>query len=139
MSDLNDLRLKLLAISVDTYTDAVAKMRDSIATVIEQEFATGTNPSGEEWAPLRPSTLKRGRHPPPLTATGTMRRGVVVTAHPHKITVDIPAPYASFHQDGTEKMAQRAMLPNADELPDRWLDAMQKAVAAAVDEAAKKL
>lgn len=69
-----------------------------LRALVEQEFATGTNPYGTAWKPLRPSTLKR-HGPPPLTASGAMRGGVTVEASGTDIVFTAPSP-AFLHQYG---------------------------------------
>lgn len=99
-----------------------------IADEIEAEFATGRDPYGRAWAPLRPSTRARGRRPPPLTNTGAMRAGVDVRPLPGAgiaITFADEIP-AVFHQKGTRKMAARPPLPSST-FPARWSRALERA------------
>lgn len=76
------------------------------------------------WTPLAPSTIKRGRHPPPLTDTGKGRRGVVVAAGQNAgVRITIAVRYMLYHQDGTAKIPQRAFIP-VTVIPDAWAEIM---------------
>jgi hypothetical protein len=99
----------------------------AIAALIDQGFAAGRDPYGQAWAKLRPSTVARGRRPPPLTDTGTMRRGVSVRPMAGagiavSFASDIPS---IFHQYGTRKMAARPMLPRGA-FPATWARAIER-------------
>lgn len=99
----------------------------AIADEIEGEFATGRDPYGRPWAPLKPRTLARGRRPPPLTDTGAMRAGVDV--RPMRgagiaITFADEIP-AYFHNRGTRYMARREILPTGT-FPARWARALER-------------
>ncbi len=50
---------------------------DRINDRLQEGYDRGTDPYGRPWAPLQASTLAKGRHPPPLTASGDMRRGTI--------------------------------------------------------------
>lgn len=100
---------------------AAALAAPGIAREIQHEFDRGVDPYGRPWKPLKPSTLARGRHPPPLTDTREMRDGIAVRPLPAAgiaITFarDVPA---IFHQRGTRFMALRAILPT-NVLPKAW-------------------
>lgn len=107
---------------------AAAFAAPAIAREIDREFATGRDPYGRAWAPLRPSTLARGRRPPPLTDTGRMRGGLEVRPMAGagiSITFADEVP-AIFHQKGTRKMARREILPT-NVLPASWNRALENA------------
>jgi hypothetical protein len=92
-----------------------------IARAIDREFTTGRDPYGRPWAPLRPSTIAKGRKPPPLTHTREMRDGLSVKPMPAAgiaitFAKEIPA---IFHQKGTRYMARREILPT-NVLPREW-------------------
>lgn len=105
----------------------------SIASLIQHQFDTGTDPYGRPWAPLRPATLRRGRHAPPLTDTGKMRHGITVApAQGAGIAVSFADPVpAGFHQEGTTKMVARKILPEGT-LPATWNAAIATAASGAV-------
>lgn len=101
---------------------------------LELEFSRGRDPYGRPWAPLRPTTLARGRKPPPLTDTGKMRGGIEVKPMRGAgiaIAFDDEIP-AIFHQRGTRKMAMRPILPT-NTFPAKWNDALERATLATAD------
>jgi hypothetical protein len=99
-----------------------------IALSIQDEFDAGTDPYGEDWAELRPSTLKK-HGPPPLTDTTAMRGALSVRpARGAGIDISLPRP-AGFHQKGTEAMAARKILPTKG-MPDNWEEIIFDAVEA---------
>jgi len=104
-----------------------------IERLIQQQFDEGKDPYGKPWAPLKPSTLRRGRRPPPLTDTRAMRDGIKVRGIEDGISIDVPASYASFHQEGAPKvnLAARPMLPEHG-LPESWEQAITSAAESVV-------
>lgn len=69
---------------------------------IEAQFNEGKNPYGTPWKPLAPATLRKGRHPPPLTDTGKMRASTVVAAMGDTLLIALTDPKAGFHQWGAK-------------------------------------
>lgn len=109
---------------IDTISATVprvaAKIAPRLRTLVEGQFASGDDPYGVAWAPLRPSTIAKGRGAPPLTDTGMMRASVssVVVANTVLLAASIPA---DFHQLGTVNMDQRQIFPDASRgLPADW-------------------
>lgn len=116
-------------------SQAAKQASEGIYDLIDQEFNQGTDPYGKKWAKLRPATLAKGRHPPPLTDTGDMRDSVEVK--PMKgsgVSITIDQLPAWFHQWGTEKMAARPILPSGSRMPGTW----DREVADAIDDAVKR-
>jgi hypothetical protein len=104
-----------------------------IAALIEEEFEQGKDPYGRNWAPLKPATLRKGRRPPPLTDTHTMRDSVRVAPLPGSgiaITIDDPA---NIHQTGSRDMVARPILPRAG-FPASWSGAIRDATQARIKE-----
>ena len=98
-----------------------------IADRIQEQFDGGVDAYGRPWATLRPSTLAKGRTPPPLTDSASMRDGIQVKpARGAGITIVIGEPYASFHQVGTRNMVARPILPTHG-FPDTWRRAVADA------------
>jgi hypothetical protein len=98
-----------------------------INRLLQQEYSQGSDPYGKPWAPLKASTLSKGRSPPPLTASGQMRGGTKATPMSGGgIQIEAPSP-ANFHQSGTKNMAKRPILPEKG-LPVAWKAEIDKAV-----------
>jgi hypothetical protein len=128
--------LKLPKVMSRATTDAA----DLIDDVIQHDFDVGQNPYEEPWAPLMPSTIKRGRHPPPLTDTEALRAVNCEPLQHAGLKIEFDSDYATFHQTGTAHMAQRQLVPEeGQELPPRWNDAIVEAYEHAVEGWAKKL
>lgn len=116
-------------------SQAAKEASESISDLIQEEFDAGTDPYGKSWAPLRPATLKKGRHPPPLTDTHNMRDSIdVQPMRGAGIQITLDETPATFHQTGTVKMAKRPILPDGGRMPPTWVDA----IADAVDEAVQR-
>jgi len=101
-------------------SQASREIADGITRELQKEFKQGTDPYGKAWKPLRPSTLKSGRHPPPLTDSGRLRDGTL--AQPMRgagVQIVVGAPYGVFHQYGTRRMARRPILPTGA-MPKAW-------------------
>lgn len=109
--------------------DVALKAAVAINEVVEEQFDQGKDPYGRSWEPLADSTIKKGRTPPPLTASGKMRRKAKAVPGVKGIVEKIPSP-AGFHQTGTKKMPARMLVPHGV-LPPLWSDAL-KAVGAEV-------
>lgn len=97
------------------------EVSDRLNPMLQQEYATGTDPYGRPWAPLRASTLKKGRRPPPLTASGAMRRGTKAFPLPGAgVGFSLPFP-GNIHQGGSVRnLAARPVLPRGGRLPASW-------------------
>lgn len=111
---------------------AAALAAPAIAREIDAQFTTGHDPYGRPWAPLRPSTIAKGRKPPPLTDTREMRDGATVRPMQGAgiaITFASEIP-AIFHNKGTRYMARREILPT-NVFPASWERALEQATAAA--------
>lgn len=93
-------------------SQATTDAADLLEDVIEQQFDQGHDPYGEPWAPLQPSTLRRGRRPPPLTDEGALRAVRVDPQQHAGIVVAFDEDYAVFHQLGTSRMLQRRLVPD---------------------------
>lgn len=121
---------------------AASKVAERFEDQLEHQYATGTDPENEGWAELAESTLARGRKPPPLTDTGEMRRNSRAVAGLSgiagiRVTVDKPSKpeVPNFHQDGTEHMPARPILPEAGKpLPAAWAAAAEQGAAEALVE-----
>jgi hypothetical protein len=96
---------------------------DAVTARLRVGFLSGVDPYGSPWAPLRPATLAKGRHPPPLTDTGKLSSGT--RGKPMRgsgVAIIVPdLHYAGYHMTGTSRMAARPYLPTKG-LPATWRD-----------------
>ncbi len=119
----------------DLVGDICVESSAEIEQAIDSQFTLGTDPYGKAWAPLKASTLKRHphRHDPPLTDTGAMRSSVTVQATMDFIGVTIADP-AGYHQDGTDHMVSRPIIPSdARGIPPAWEAAIRDAGMRVID------
>lgn len=129
ITSLADLHAMLVALP-EARLEAMQEAALKIEFLIEQEFEAGADSYGKKWADLRPATLDKGRHPPPLTDTGAMRDSVTTQASADGIHITVGGP-SHFHQHGTRHMVARKILPE-DSLPQSWDQAIQTALDNAV-------
>ena len=109
------------------------KIAQRIAKAIDKQFTDGVDPYGRPWAPLRPRTLAKGRHPPPLTNTGAGRRSVrVVPARGAGVRITVGKGYMGIHQDGDPpRMVDRKILPEGA-APKSWTKIYQEEISKSV-------
>jgi hypothetical protein len=109
-----------------------------ITEQLAREFDEGKDPYGRPWAPLRPSTLARGRRPPPLTDKRDLRDGTKAKAGPAGISIRLGARYGFFHQvgfrAGRTRVPPRRVLPQYG-LPRAWSAILTAAAKQAAREA----
>lgn len=99
---------------------------ETISAHIDDQFSRGEDPYGDPWTPLKPATIRKGRGHPPLTDSGDMRASVSVRPQQGSgVEIAIGTSYAHFHQTGTRHMVERSILPDRDELPQEWQDAIE--------------
>ena len=114
-------------------SQAATEAAEGIQSLVMDEYASGSDPNGRRWAPLRPSTLKRGRTPPPLTDSGNMRDGTEVKPLPGAgISISFDVPYAVFHHTGTRNMVARPVAPTGT-FPASWNEVIEAAIEAAAE------
>lgn len=105
---------------------------ESIKASIELQFDQGCDPYGNPWLPLAPSTIARGRFPPPLTDSHDLRDSITVTPMSGSgIQIDVGEDYGIYHQK------TRPILPEA-EMPLPWKEAIQKSFDNSVKRRLKK-
>lgn len=108
---------------------ASREVAEQITGRLDAGFSAGTDPYGRGWAPLAPATLRKGRHPPPLTDTRRLRSGTV--ARPRAgagVALLTGDAYGGYHQTGTRHMPARPILPRGS-MPATWNAIIRTAVA----------
>jgi hypothetical protein len=103
-----------------------------ITTLLRKQFTSGADPYGRPWAPMKPSTLARGRRPPPLSASKKLRDGTVARPSPGNragLRLVVRARYGTFHQTGFR--VGRTRVPARRILPQQGMPASWRAVFAA--------
>lgn len=110
---------------------------------LQRQFRAGVDPYGRAWAPLRPSTLAKGRTPPPLTDSGDLAGGtkaMVRDGNRAGIHIVLGARYGYFAQSGFRagrtNVKPRRILPQQG-MPAAWAAILKRAARQAFREAAK--
>lgn len=77
-------------------------------------FGRQEAPDGSRW-----KAPKRDYGHPLMLDTRALMQDATVTPEATGLRIDVPAPYAHFHQDGTKHMEARKIVPDV-ELGPRW-------------------
>lgn len=117
---------------------ASRRVAQELRPLIQEQFDEGADPYGRSWKPLAPSTIDRGRFPPPLTDTGEMRDGIrVQPMRGAGVSITIPHP-AQCHQTGwigpQGTGPARPILPGRG-MPPRWQEVIDVAILDEIREA----
>jgi phage gpG-like protein len=131
-------RLEELATVPSRVARAVAA---DLQKLVERGYASGKDPYGATWSPLKKRTLQK-HGPPPLTFTGIMREDTRVSPRAGAGIVMVAEFPAAIHMTGAGNpspedpqpewgMEARPMFPDRDELPPSWQDAIDRRIAEA--------
>jgi len=123
---------KRLSDLAGTAEKAAVKFAPALAEFIREEFATGTDPWGDPWKPLKANTLAKGRTPPPLTASGNAVAVMTVTAQGARDRASFPN-YIRYHLS-----TGRSPLPlRGQAWPSRWAQKLKETAAQAISDIAE--
>lgn len=97
------------------------KIEQGIKEEINAIFDTEGSAGGSSWPRLAPMTIRlrtsRGTWPGKiLQEFGELRGGIHVKSDGAKVKIEVDAPYASIHHEGTRKVPQRRFLPRDERL-----------------------
>lgn len=143
-----DLQRRVDALSRNRLAPALAKRMGAAAIKeIADEFRESRDPYGQAWKPVqrnrtrdKRARAKNGRSDKPLIDTGRLRAAATAPSANQSsgtvVRVLIPVEYASYHQEGTRRIARRQILPSADRggLGPRWTAAMNREAAKLLQE-----
>ena len=87
---------------------------DMVESLYVQGFEREEAPDGSKWAPP-----KHDYGHPLMRDTRDLQNGAVVTAEPDGVRIEVDVEYAHHHQDGTDKMDARKIVPEGV-LGERW-------------------
>jgi phage gpG-like protein len=96
-----------------------------------RNFQRGGSLQTPNWAPLKPSTAKqkarKGYSSTPLIRTGHLRQSFRPFYSREQAGIGSEVPYGKYHETGTSRLPQRAMMPPADvaiayarQIYERW-------------------
>lgn len=98
-----------------------AEMLREAEALVDEGFATRTDPSGKRWA-----RRKRSYPWPTLNKTLALRNSWKGGSNQNYFGFSSRSPYAKFHQLGTVKMKARQMVPSKG-LSDKWTKRLNNA------------
>lgn len=140
---LEALKRRLARLSEPDFEGALAAIGQALVEKVEQSFEREADPYGEPWKPLAPSTLekrrKKGRGAKILQDTGVMRRSLNWQLRGRNaVAVGFSDKKAVWHQEGTERIPARPMLPwkkgpGGVVLPRSWMKEIEDALEALFD------
>lgn len=109
---VQDVLSRLLAVANDL-TPAMDSIGMALESRISERFETTSDPTGQDWAPWRPST--RESYPKDGNGTVLDRYGDMLASLSHDATADSTTigfgqPYAAYHEFGTRAMVRRGLL-----------------------------
>jgi hypothetical protein len=111
---------------------AAPRVAQGINRRMVEDFDEGHDPYGTAWKPLATATVDKGRTPPPLTDTSTMRDTLKVRPLPRVgvgIVIDHPAaPHQSGWSGRQGSGPARPIVPQRNELPAEWQAMIAKVV-----------
>lgn len=129
---LEDLHRRVTFVGSPDFKVAVARrLTGTVLKLLADEFRGSRDPYGRVWKPVR----RRGK---PLIDTGRLRASATgVRAEGAAVRVSIPVEYASYHQFGTRRIAQRQIVPMAETggLGPIWAKAFEREIELAIHQA----
>ena len=87
---------------------------DMIESLYVQGFEREEAPDGSKWAPP-----KHDYGHPLMRDTRDLQNGAVVSPDGNGVRITVDVPYAHYHQDGTDNMDARKIVPDGP-LGERW-------------------
>lgn len=126
--ELDDADLQRLFSSAQSLPqDVLSEAQKRIDEDLELKYAFENDPYGRPWKQRK----VQGDGHPLLDDTGDLKASRKVTINEDgSLNISYEDPKASFHQDGTDTMPARELLPDLDRgLPDSWNDILDAALA----------
>lgn len=146
---LDELRRRAALVASPAFTEEVTRRLAATATkLLADEFRNSRDPYGRPWKPVFRNRIRdrraraRGgararKADKPLRDTGRLMAAAIAAPQASGTTVRvlIPVEYASYHQEGTSRIAQRQIVPDAaGGLGPIWTQAFERETKAAYDE-----
>ena len=122
-------------------------MRD-VSDVAEQltrdRFRTETTPRGDMWKPHKPETIKARERKGSASRALLIDTGSLYASMKREhgfdfasVSVGGPGMFATVHQEGLPPIPARPFVPEAENLPTAYLDALFVPIQAAIDKATR--
>jgi hypothetical protein len=117
-----------------------ARVSEELELELQADFAAGTDPYGDPWAPLAPATEARGGTAAPLTPGSMLDSLRVAPLSGAGVGIALAHP-AEIHQKGWTgprgSGPARPMVPDRDTLPEKWREILGAATEDEIQEALK--
>ena len=110
-----DIGLRTMAAKIKDTRQVNRRLSVQLYGLVLRNFQTSGKHGGVPWAPLKPNTLKqkrkKGYSPLPLVRTGALRSSFVPFHDSRVAGVGSELDYATYHEQGTQFLPARPMLP----------------------------
>lgn len=131
-----------LAGNVKNLRGLMGRIGVDLLNEVSENFKNEGN-EGDHWTPLTAATIARRRNKAKETIrilqnTGDLRRSFVPDADDSTVRVGSPVIYSIFHEEGTDRIPQRKMLPTQKRGLEIALDVTERYVDEKIREAALK-
>ncbi len=139
MSGFADLADRLAELD-DLPSRIVGEVASSINEMIADQFASGSDPYGAPWAPLLPSTVRRkGGDTRVLRRRDSLSSSTIARPSSGAGIEITSVDYGGVHQVGDgSRMVARPVLPDGNELPESWQEAIESATERAFNRALRR-
>jgi hypothetical protein len=103
-------------------------------------FRSGLDPYGRAWRPLKASTIRRGRRPPPLSDSRRLAASTMAIPSRSGLRLMVGRSYGTFHQtgfrNGPTRVSARKILPDHG-MPASWSAALRRSAQKLAREASR--
>lgn len=113
-------------LETDFIDELLTRCGEVTLTFINDGFEKAQNPYQNTWEPLKESTIKQKGSDRILVKTGNMRDSFYIIPRDKGFTIANSADYFKYHQEGTNTIPQRAMIPIDNQFPPEWVEEYQR-------------
>lgn len=102
--------------STKPLSDTKKELNEDLVNKIRNNFEKGQEANGRSWKPLK---YRKGD---PLLLTRKLFNSIKSKNTKTGVSVYTSVKYAAFQNFGTDNVPARRFIPNANEVPEKWLD-----------------
>ncbi len=126
MSTFDDLASTLAELE-DIPSRIASDVAGGINELIQDQFVSGSDPYGNPWAPLLPSTVRRkGGDTRILRRTDALSSQTIARSTSGAGIEITSIEYGGYHQGPTADRVARPILPDGGELPESWQEVIEE-------------
>ncbi len=138
MSKFSDLASTLADLE-DIPSRIAGEVASGINELIQDQFASSSDPYGNPWAPLLPSTVRRkGGDTRILRRTDALSSETIARPSSGAGIEIRSVEYGGYHQGPAAHRVARPVLPDEGELPESWQEIIESKTEAAFSKALKR-